>query len=90
MSQGWARVAGKLLDSSRPFFVYPWKQALLVDLRVLLWMILHPLLVGVLLACLPFETDTQDHESKDHMIYAFVGMGVLGLQTGDFLLFFEL
>eukprot|EP00210_Caulerpa_lentillifera_P002260 g2171.t1 len=84
MSQGWARVSGKLLDSSRPFFVYPWKQALLVDFRVLLWMIIHPLITGFLLACLPFDTDTKDKKSTDHKLYAFLGMGILGLQTGFF------
>ena len=79
MSQGWARVAGQLLSSSRPFYVYAWKQALLVDFKIALRMIGIPLVIGVILACLPFNTDV---EKKDHPLYAFVGIGILGFQTG--------
>ena len=79
MSQGWARVAGQLLNSSRPFYVYSWKQALMVDLKIALRMIGIPLSIGVILACLPFNTDV---ETKDHPLYAFVGIGILGFQTG--------
>ena len=82
MSQGWARVSGRLLSSSRPFYVYSWKAALLVDLKILLWMVGCPLSVGLLLASLPFKTDTENSDGGDHVLYAYLGMGILGIQTG--------
>lgn len=83
MSQGWARVSGRLLNSSRPFFVYSWKAALLVDFKISLWMVGCPLSVGVMLACLPFKTEIEGTGPVDHSLYAYVGMGLLGFQTGE-------
>lgn len=82
MSQGWTRVSGRLLNSSRPFYVYPWKAALLVDVKVLLWMICCPMVVGILLACLPFNPNVENSAPGNHPIYAYIGMGMLGIQTG--------
>ena len=82
MSQGWARVSGRLLNSSRPFYVYAWKSALRVDLLVMLRLTGLPLSVGLILACLPFNANTDVHGTSDHALYAYMGMGLLGIQTG--------
>jgi len=83
MSQGWARVSGRLLNSSRPFFVYPWKDALWIDFKILLWMVGCPLSIGVVLASMPFDTVTDNSAFRDHNLFAYVGMGILGIQTSN-------
>ena len=80
-ARGWAKVRGAVLGKSRPFFVYPWKKSLQIDAVVLLWMTLLPLLIGLPLCLIPFESDVELSVSH-HRLYAYVGMCMLGLVSG--------
>lgn len=78
---GWDKVRGKVLDSSRPFFVYPWKQSLRIDAMVLISMISFPLFMGLPISLMKFEPDT-DNSVDNHKLYMYAGMSMLGLTTG--------
>ena len=79
--RGWAKVRSAILGKSRPFFVYPWKKSLQIDVVVLLWMTLLPLFIGLPICLIPFESDVELSVSQ-HRLYAYVGMPMLGLVSG--------
>lgn len=86
MSKGWDKVANKLLKKKeRPFYVYPWKDSLKVDLNLMKWMVGCPLSIGIILACLPFDRDLEEKNNpSDHKLYMYIGMMILGFSTGKF------
>lgn len=83
MSRGWGKVAGKVLDKNRPFFVYPWGQSLMVDFQIMVWMIGLPLAMGFLLAFIPFNREVLASSIDHHDLYTYFGMTLLGASTGD-------
>lgn len=78
---GWDKVRGKVLDGSRPFFIYPWKQSLRIDTLVLISMIGFPLFMGLPISLMKFEPET-DNTVDSHKLYMYAGMTMLGLTTG--------
>ena len=83
ISRGWSKVQGRLMkDNKRPFFVYPWRLSLKVDLMIMLWMTCLPLILGLPLVFLPFKGDVVDTTRDDHTLFAYVGMPLLGFATG--------
>ncbi|GMH37589.1 hypothetical protein BSKO_05462 [Bryopsis sp. KO-2023] len=81
-NSGWQVLREKL--QQRPFFVYPWSQSLAVDIKILTWMVMFPLVIGLPVALMPFDPSL-DTPANEHTYLLYVGMPILGAVTGLFI-----